>query len=173
MATDGYDPLDLVELRVRGEFLDVVGLVTAVNTGLAQHDGNFEGLDRATKVSTEVAEQVNQQVNFGLAARDFKKLRESDESVEYRGVEAIIDEFDPQHPDAASTGVDRLTPLDEMDWYIVLGRSDQGFEAAGYPDRLDVERSMLMASFARQYARDLEEAAVGQVEEDLKESADA
>lgn len=145
-----------VELRIRGDYIDVVGMVAQLQN-VIDTDQEWEAKDRGEKVGTDVIKQTNDLVNLGLLEREMKKAaRNNAEGLEYRGIEVLLEEFDPRHPRPAGAGVERLPPLEDADWYLILMRTEEGYQAAGYPDKTGVDEKMLMASFLRQYARDLE-----------------
>ena len=149
-----WDPEDLVELRVRGEFVDVVGLLAEFR--VVVEDGDVR--ERATQVGRDLTDQAAPQVNYGEAERQLKRINDRGEKREYRGIDVQVHDFDPRHPDERSElKVDRIPPLDELQSYAIVGRGEEGIHMAGYPDNLAHEESLILASALRIYARELEE----------------
>lgn len=145
-----------VEVVIRGDAMAVIGALEAAVTA-ARDDDSIRG--RPMLPLEDLSSQLGREVNMGYLQREMKRLVNKEDPFEYRGIQVIAGEFDAQHPRPhGQTSVDRLTDLEEMETYVILGRSEAGFEAAGYPDGIGVEDSMMMASFMRQYARDLEAA---------------
>lgn len=147
-----------VELRVRGDWIDLGGLLAFLDKQIQDANG------RVGNAGEAFIEGVEEQVNFGYLEREMKRLnRELDngdvdpDAMGFRGFQVLVDAFDPRHPEPDDPPMVRLSPLDEAEWYLVFMRSDTGFEAAGYPEETGVEDRMLMASLLRQYARDLED----------------
>lgn len=172
MATEQFDIDQPVEFVVRGDAIDVIGVIEVALNKLLDDD---EIRGRTRSAAEDIAQAIQRQHNPGYFVREMKRALNNEDAPEYRGFQVLLGEFDAQHPRPhGESGIGRLQPLEEMEWYAILGRSEKGFEAAAYPDRLDVESSMLMASFIRQYARDLEAAvAVDDMEpEDLREGSD-
>lgn len=155
----GEWPIDQpVELSIRGWYLDIIGAIAAFEQlGLdVENAVDPEGIDRTERVITDILDQVTRQVNVGYIERELKKAARAEDPPEYGGLQVDVREFDPRHPDP-TPDIDHLSPLEDAEYYVVLMRTDEGFEAAGYPDSLGIEESMLLASFMRTYARDLED----------------
>lgn len=151
-----YDFDDPVELRIRGWFADVVGVISALGR-IEDFKGDFDGLGRIEKSASDIIDQTDKQVNLGYLTRQFKRAENNpDEFPDYGGVQVFLSEFDARDPLESATELEQLTPLDEAEFYIILLRSESGFEAAGWPAQLDIEQNMLLASFLRMYARELE-----------------
>lgn len=147
-----FDPEDLVELRVRGEFIDVVGLLSQMAVDYEDRE------DRAAQVMDDLLERAGQQINFGLARKQLKRLARSGEEKSYRGIDVRIHEFDPRHPDEESElDVNILPPFEEGDAYAVVMKTEEGLHMAGYPDELEMQQALELASGLRIFARDLEE----------------
>lgn len=151
-----WEPDDLVELRIRGEFVDVVGLLSTMTVGVIDADEN----NRATNVAHDLADQAKTQVNFGLAERQLKRIARNGDH-EYRGIDIRVHEFDPRHPDERSElDVDKLPPFEEADTYAVVLENEEGLHMAGYPDELETDTALKLSSALRLYARDIEDAVV-------------
>lgn len=159
MPPERFDPRDLVELRVRGEHIDVIGMLSMLPRVVDYEGDDVAGLDRGQRVVLELMEAAQEQVNFGEVERQLKQIVERGESVDFRGLDVRIHEFDPRHPDERSElDVDALPPFESADEYAVVLKNEEGFHMAGYPDEMDTEAALQMASVMRTYARELEEA---------------
>lgn len=152
-----FEPEDLVELRVRGEFMDVVGLLSHISVEIVEGESDRAGYNRAQEVVSDLADQANSQINFGLAERQLKRRVQSDEVLGYRGIDVRIHEFDPRHPDVESEiDAERLPPLEDAEYYAIVTKHDDGMHMAGHPDQLDMDMAMEIASLLRIYAREME-----------------
>lgn len=152
-----WEPRDLVELRIRGEFIDVVGLLSHVSVEVVDIESDKTGI-RAEKVVRDLVDQTQDQVNFGLAERQLKRLVSSGEVPEYRGIDVRAHEFDPRHPDVESElDVNNLPDLADANAYYVVMKSDESYHMAGYPDSLDPEIALELASLMRSSARAIED----------------
>lgn len=153
-----FDPADLVELRVRGEHVDIVGLLAFMDIEVLDFDGEATGRNRAQRVMADLADQAHEQVNFGEAEKQLKRLARQGETMDFRGLDVRIHEFDPRHPDERSElDVDNLPPLEAATAYGVVAQTDEGVHMAGYPDHLDVEMGLQLASAIRTFAREIED----------------
>lgn len=152
-----FEPKDPVELRIRGEYVDIVGLLAKLSSDFFDTAKSDDQRTRPEKIVSELVEQSADEVNFGLARKQLKRIVRSDESFGFRGLDVRIHEFDPRHPDEDSElDVNRLPPFEEAEAYVVTLKDDDGFYMAGYPDRLDPDMALELASALRVYARDLE-----------------
>lgn len=155
--SDTWEADDLVELRVRGEYVDLVGLLSTLTAGVIDADGT----DNVTSVARDLADQATQQVNFGKAEKQLKRQARQD-NYDYRGIDVRIHEFDPRHPDEQSEmDVNDLPPLEEANTYAIVMQTDEGLHMVGYPDELDTETGLHLSSALRIYARDIEDAVTG------------
>lgn len=150
MAPDLNEP---VELSIRGDRIDVIGLVSHFAKFYEDYLDEI-GVDggRAENVAIDFVDQINKQENLGLMGREMKKAADRGDIDDYRGIQSVIKPFDPQHPDPDIERID----LEDADMYVLVAKTDKGFEAAGWPERHDVQDGLLIASFLRMYARDLE-----------------
>lgn len=159
MAPERFEPHDLVELRVRGEHMDVMGLVSVLAEITDYEGDDVTGLNRAQRLVRDLSEQATDQVNFGEVERQLKQMVRDGEEVDYRGVDVRIHGFDPRHPDEESElDVNALPPFESADEYVVVLKNEHGYHMAGYPDEMDTEGGLQIASVLRTYARELEEA---------------
>lgn len=161
-----WEPRDLVELRIRGEFIDVVGLLSHVGVEIVDSEADRAGLGRAKEVVMDLTEQAQQQVNYGLAERQLKRMVQADEVPSYRGIDVRVHEFDPRHPDEESElDVENLPPFEEADTYAIVLKDEDGLHMAGYPDDLDVNDALELATGVRIFARDIEDTVTARMDD--------
>lgn len=142
-----------VEVRLRGDAVDVFGALMALLAPALE-----EGVDndRAQDVIEDLSDSLNQQVNLGHYLREAKRAIRNDDVPDYRGIQVLVNEFDPRHPEPEGPGINRLSPLEEADYYAIVARTEYGWEQAGYPDSLDIGEYLKLASMLRMFARELE-----------------
>lgn len=157
-----------VELRFRGDALDVFGALMAMMTP-ALEDG-IEN-ERAQEVIEDLADEVNRQVNLGHYQREAKRMLNRGDIPDYRGIQVLVDEFDPRYPELTGAGAEHMTPLEEAKMYAVVSLTDEGFETGGYPASMEDLEMLQMASMLRIYARDMEQTVTGAAY-DLREAGD-
>lgn len=151
-----------VELVIRGDRIDILGFVAAMNIAFNDRDTPIDDVvnDRSGRMGMDIIDQIKQTENFGMFERELKRAVRNGEEPEFRGIAVDYREFDPQHPEPSGPKVDLLPDLDDVDRYTVITyQEDEGFQAAGWPEYFDdVVEAMAFASFLRQFARDMEQA---------------
>lgn len=147
-----------VELRLRGDAIDVFGALMAILAPVLEDGEAVTDNDRANDVIEDLSQQINQKVNLGHYEREAKRaLNAGGEAVpDYRGIQVLVDEFDPRNPELAGDSAERMTPLSEAEMYAVVSLTEEGFETGGYPDSMGELEMLQMASMLRIYARDME-----------------
>lgn len=168
MPPERYDLDQPVELRLRGDAIDVFGALMAV---LAPALEEGTGGDRTDTVLEDVSDAINRQVNLGWYKREATRAISAGAVPDYRGIQLLVDEFDAQRPELTGAAAERMTPLDEAERYVVVSLTEEGLESGGYPDSMTELEMLEMASMLRIYARDLENA-VTENEIDLREADD-
>lgn len=149
------DLTDPVELRVRGERMELVGLLSAVTVLLHDHADVVDGVvaGRAEKTISSIMDEVKRQENIELVRRELETAHKRGDVVEYRGVDVVYRDFDPKHPD-----LDELEhpPLDEVEAYALLGTTDGQMFADMWPPQAEVDIGLSLASWLRMFAREIE-----------------
>lgn len=144
-----------IEVAIRGDRMDVIGLVSFFNVYLDESDSTNRAEGRAKKVVEDFLDQVNQQENMALVRRELESAVENaEEAPGYRGIQVSVTPFDPKHPNLP---IEDFPSLEDAEAYAVVAKFEDGFHAAGHPESLNVEPGLELASFMRMYARDVEE----------------
>lgn len=156
MVAEQYDIDQPVELRLRGDAVDLFGALVALLGPALEKGEAVTDNERANAVIEDLSMSINQQVNLGWYMKETKRrLREGD-IPDYRGIQVLVDEFDAQHPELSGDLAERMTPLEKAEVYAIISLTERGFETGAWPDSIDDLEVLQLASMCRIYARDLE-----------------
>lgn len=153
-----------VELVVRGDRQDIVGLLAAVNVLLEDHADVVDGdvPSRAQDTIDRIMRQVRKEENIELVRRELGKAVRDGNTVDYRGVNVLYGEFDPRHPEVPDGVEVEREDLEASDAYVILGKTSEGMYGEMWPHEADVELGLTMASWLRTSAREIEDSVLGE-----------